>query len=100
LTHLGDEPVSASGHGDDVTVFVGLLTQALSQKRDVSRQAAFFDNGVSPHTAQQLPFGDHVASMLDESNQGVQHLGRKRHGVAMSKQQPFARVQNERAEFV
>jgi hypothetical protein len=37
--------------------------------------------------------------MLDQRKERVQHLGCKRDGFAMTKQQPLAHVQQERAEL-
>jgi hypothetical protein len=78
----------------------GRFVQSAPQQRDVLSQAALFDKGVGPEFVHQLVFGQHVPAMLEEHQQGFEHLGRERHQPGVFFQQTFLHIQAERPELI
>jgi hypothetical protein len=56
-----NELISMSGHGRDVPVLAGALSESLSESRHVDGQIVFFDYGIGPNPLHQLILFDQTS---------------------------------------
>ena len=81
-------------------MLAGGLAKCLSQRRDGYGQVLFFNDGVGPHPVEQGILFKNFSTVLNQSQQGIKRLGRKRHSHVPLQQELFVDVQAEGAEFI
>ena len=95
FSHLRHEPISAGGHGDDVLMVVGLLSQGLPQYRDVPGEPSLFHDRVTPDLLEQFVLRDHALPILDERKERLQDFWSQRYWFAVAQQEPLAGIQRK-----
>jgi hypothetical protein len=55
--------------------------QSPAQRADLEFEIALLDNGVGPDAGDQIVFADHLAQVLDQSDQNVQGAAAKPNGL-------------------
>ena len=76
--HGGREAITAARHGLNRTLTFEIRIEDLAERRDVVRDAAFFDEGIGPHPLEELLLGDHPTRFLDQDEQDFESLWRQR----------------------
>ena len=77
-----------------------ILTQCLSQQKDVVGEATLFDERVGPKHADQFVLLQHASTISDQQMQGVECFGRERYYLVAAQQLAFGGIQTEGAKFV
>ncbi len=76
------------------------LLQNLAQERDLTGEAAFFDEAVGPQRRHQLFLSHQMAGVAHQQQQSLEGFGRKGQNLVVAAQNAFARHQPERAEGI
>ena len=97
LQHGADETVTSSGNCFNER---WVLTQCLSQEKDVVGQAAFFDESVGPKRLDQLVLLKQVSAIPDQQVQSVESFRCERHYLITAQQHALGGIQAEGSEFV
>jgi len=80
--HGRGEAVAAARQRFDVLAAVGPLAERLPEQRHVDGEVRLLDEGVGPHPAHQLFFGDHAAVVFDQRQEDAENFRRQRHRLA------------------
>jgi hypothetical protein len=74
-------------------VELAIVAQRRTQLRDRVGQVRFFNEGIGPDFAEQLPLHPQVAGLRNQRHQKVERFGREGHWDAVAQQLPLARVE-------
>src|SRR6516225_8902195 len=66
------EAIAATGNIGDVSVSTASVAKRPAQCCDVNPEISFFDEGVRPHTRDQILLADNCAGMLSQGNQDIE----------------------------
>src|SRR5580704_14710528 len=92
-----DEAITAPGNRLDER---RILTQRLSQQKDIVGQAAFFDECVGPERPDHLVLLKQVPAIPDQQVQRVESFRRDRHYVILAQQPALHGIEAEGPKFV
>jgi hypothetical protein len=97
LQHGPDEAVTSPGNRFNESL---VITQGLSQQKDVIGQASFFDERVGPKRPDHLVLLKHVPTIPDQQVESVKSFRRERHRLSTAQQHALVRIEAEGAKFV
>ncbi len=81
-------------------MIAGRLAKRLSQHENGLGEVGFLDDGLGPHAAEKLVLAHDASCVLNERQQRLEGVGRKRHHVLVVKEQARGDVQGKRPEQI
>lgn len=92
--------VPLAGHGQDVAVLPGPLSERLTQGGDVLGEVRLGDETVRPHPLDQPPLLHHLAVPVDQGQEDGESLGRDGDRLAITQQEAPDRIDDVPVETV
>src|SRR4030095_8494154 len=89
-SYRGDEIVTPSRNGDDVTVPALAVAEGAAQGAHLNLQVRFFDERLRPGSGDQLLFADHLAGAFDQSGQNVKGAAAEPHRLLLPRAEAVA----------